>query len=92
MVKRIKHSLEYLIDKSLRNKASEKEENLLTDFALNEYQESKWDEDLMGNSQEVSQNIYEGIQFRIGKENLQTVLKIYSCCQYSFSCWFRIFL
>lgn len=68
MVKRIKHSLEYLIDKSLRNKASETEENLLTDFALNEYQESKWDENLMGNSQEVSQNIYEGIQFRIGKK------------------------
>lgn len=68
MVKRIKHSLEYLIDKSLRNKASEKEENLLSDFALNEYQESKWDENLMGNSNMVSQNIYEGIQFRTGKK------------------------
>lgn len=68
MVKRIKHSLEYLIDKSLRNKASEKEENLLNDFALNVYQESKWDESLMGNPHMVSQNIYEGIQFRIGKK------------------------
>ncbi|WP_163401388.1 FecR family protein [Flavobacterium fluviatile] len=68
MVKKIKHSLEYLIDKSLRKQASETEENLLTNFALNEYKTSKWDENLMGNSQEVSQNIYEGIQFRTGKK------------------------
>lgn len=68
MVKRLKHSLEYLIDKSLRNKASDKEENLLSDFAFNEYQESKWDENLMGNPNKVSQNIYEGIQFRTGKK------------------------
>lgn len=68
MVKRIRHSLEYLIDKSLRNKASEAEENLLNDFALNEYQDSKWDENLMGNPNKVSQNIYEGIQFRTGKK------------------------
>lgn len=68
MIKRLRHSLEYLIDKSLRNKASEAEENLLNDFALNEYQDSKWDENLMGNSNEVSQNIYEGIQFRTGKK------------------------
>ena len=38
MVKRLKHSLEYLIDKSSRNKTSESEENLLNDFALSEYQ------------------------------------------------------
>ncbi|MGO4770377.1 FecR family protein [Flavobacterium sp. W22_SRS_FK3] len=68
MVKRIKHSLEYLIDKSMRNKATEAEENLLNDFALNEYQNFKWDENVMGNSNEVSENIYEGIQFRIGKK------------------------
>jgi transmembrane sensor len=68
MVKRLRHNLEYLIDKSLRNKASEAEENLLNDFALNEYQDSKWDENLMGNPNKVSQNIYEGIQFRTGKK------------------------
>ncbi|MBS7229620.1 FecR family protein [Flavobacterium psychroterrae] len=68
MIKRIKHSLEYLVDKSSRNKTSEAEENLLNDFALNEYQNSKWEESSMGNSNEVSQNIYENIQLRIGKK------------------------
>ena len=68
MIKRIKHSLEYLIDKSSRNKTSIAEENLLNDFAFNQYQKSKWDEVSMGNSDEVSQNIYEGIQLRIGKK------------------------
>ena len=68
MIKRIKHSLEYLIDKSAGNKTSEAEENLLNDFALNEYQNSNWDETSMGNSSEVSQNIYENIQLRIGKK------------------------
>ncbi|WP_291148436.1 FecR family protein [Flavobacterium sp. UBA7680] len=65
MIKRIKHSLEYLIDKSSRNKTSEAEENLLNNFALSEYQNSKWDESSMGNSVEVSKNIYDGIQLRI---------------------------
>ncbi|WP_264537287.1 FecR family protein [Flavobacterium sp. N1736] len=68
MIKRIKHSLEYLIDKSSRNRTSEAEENLLNDFALSEYQNSKWDENSMGNSNTVSQNIYEGIQLRIVKK------------------------
>ena len=68
MVKRLKHSLEYLIDKSTRNKTSEAEENLLNDFALSEYQNSKWDENAMGNSTEVSQNIYEGIRLRMEKK------------------------
>ena len=68
MIKRIKHSLEYLIDKSAGNKTSEAEENLLNDFALNEYQNSNWDETSMGNSSEVSQNIYENIQLGIGKK------------------------
>jgi ferric-dicitrate binding protein FerR (iron transport regulator) len=68
MIKRIKHSLEYLIDKSTRNKTSEAEENLLNDFALNEYQNSNWDETSMGNSEAVSQDIYENIQLRIGKK------------------------
>jgi len=68
MIKRLKHSLEYLIDKSTRNKTSEAEENLLNDFALSEYQNSKWDENAMGNSTEVSQNIYEGIQLRMEKK------------------------
>ena len=68
MVKRLKHSLEYLIDKSTRSKTSEAEENLLNEFALSEYQNSKWDENAMGNSTEVSQNIYEGIQLRMEKK------------------------
>ncbi|MGE6353503.1 FecR family protein [Flavobacterium sp. NPDC079362] len=68
MIKRIKHSLEYLVDKSSRNKTSEAEENLLNSFALNEYQNSDWDETSMGNSNQVSQNIYENIQLRIGKK------------------------
>lgn len=68
MIKRIKHSLEYLVDKSSRNKTSEAEENLLNNFALNQYQNSKWDEVTMGSSDEASQNIYENIQLRIGKK------------------------
>jgi hypothetical protein len=68
MVKRIKHSLEYLINKSVQNKTSKAEENLLDHFAYSEYQNSKWDEASMGNSDEVSKNIYESIQTRIGKK------------------------
>ena len=68
MIKRIKHSLEYLIDKSSRNQTSIAEENLLNDFAFTQYQNSKWNEISMGNPDEVSQNIYDGIQLRIGKK------------------------
>ncbi len=68
MIKRLKHSLEYLIDKSARNKTTRAEENLLNNFALSEYQNSNWDETSMGNSNEVSQNIYEGIQLRMEKK------------------------
>lgn len=76
MIKRIKHSLEYLIDKSSRNKTSEAEENLLNDFALNQYQNSNWDETSMGNSDEVAQDIYDNIQLKIGKKkNFHPYLK-----------------
>ena len=76
MIKRIKHSLEHLIDKSSRNKTSLAEENLLNDFAFHQYQNSKWSETAMGNPHEVSQNIYEGIQLRIGKKrNFNPYLK-----------------
>lgn len=68
MIKRIKHSLEYLLDKSSRGKTSLAEENLLNDFAFSEYQNSKWDNDLMGNPEIESQNIYDEIQLRIGKK------------------------
>ncbi|WP_278021228.1 hypothetical protein [Flavobacterium ginsengisoli] len=68
MIKRIKHSLEYLLDKSSRGKTSSAEENLLHDFAFDEYQNSKWDNDLMGNPEIESQNIYDEIQIRIGKK------------------------
>lgn len=68
MIKRIKHSLEYLIDKSSQNKTSITEENLLDDFAFTQYQNSKWNEISMGNPDEVSRNIYEDIQLRIGKK------------------------
>jgi ferric-dicitrate binding protein FerR (iron transport regulator) len=70
MIKRIKHSLEHLADKSSRNRTSEAEENLLNDFALSEYQKSNWDNFSMGNSDEVSKNIYEGIQFRMEKKKI----------------------
>jgi ferric-dicitrate binding protein FerR (iron transport regulator) len=68
MVKRIKHSLERLLDKSSRNKTSRAEEDLLNHFALHEYQNSKWDDASMGSSDEVSKNIYEGIQLRMDKK------------------------
>ncbi|MDQ6471623.1 FecR family protein [Flavobacterium sp. LHD-80] len=72
MIKRIKHSLEHLIDKSSRNKTSIAEENLLNDFAFTQYQKSKWDELSMGNSEEVSQDIYDNIQLHIGKKKTFT--------------------
>jgi transmembrane sensor len=68
MIKRIKHSLEYLLDKSSRGKTSSAEENLLNDFAFSEYQKSKWDNDFMGNPEIESQNMYDEIQLRIGKK------------------------
>jgi len=68
MIRRIKHSLKYLLDKSSRSKTSAAEENLLNDFAFGEYQNSKWNDALMGNPEEVSQNIYDGIQLRIVKK------------------------
>lgn len=70
MIKRIKHSLEYLLDKSSRHKTSRPEEDLLYNFAFSEYQKSKWDESSMGNPDEVSQNIYDNIQLRIGKKKI----------------------
>jgi hypothetical protein len=68
MVKRIRHSLEYLINKSVQNKASKAEENLLDHFAFTAYKNAKWDEASMGNSDEVSKNIYESILLRIEKK------------------------
>jgi len=68
MIKRIKHSLEYLLDKSSREKTSRAEETLLNDFAFSEYQNSKWDESVLGNPEDASQNIYDEIQLRIGKK------------------------
>lgn len=68
MIKRLKHSLEHLIDKSSRNKTSQAEENLLMNFALSEYQKAEWDETSMGDSEEVSKNIYNGIQLRMEKK------------------------
>ncbi|MBF4472910.1 FecR family protein [Flavobacterium sp. HJJ] len=70
MVKRIKHSLEYLIDKSLQKNTSEAEENLLNDFVSNEYKNANWDETAMGSSDEASINIFENIQFRIEKKKI----------------------
>lgn len=70
MVKRIKHSLEYLIDKSSQKRTSEAAENLLNDFASNVYQNSKWDEATMGKADEASRELYQNIQLRI--ENKKT--------------------
>ncbi len=76
MIKRIKHSLEYLLDKSSREKTSQAEETLLNDFAFSEYQNSKWDESVLGNPEDASQNIYDEIQLRIGKKkNFNPYLK-----------------
>ncbi|MFQ6601462.1 FecR family protein [Flavobacterium sp. C3NV] len=68
MVKRIKHSLEYLINKSSRHKTSRAEEDLLHNFTFSEYQKSNWDTTSMGNPDEVAQDIYDNIQIRIGKK------------------------
>ena len=68
MIKRIKHSLEYLIDKSFNKKTTTAEENLLDHFAQSEYQNSKWDDTKMGNSDEASKIIYNNIQYKIEKK------------------------
>lgn len=68
MVKRIKHSLEYLINKSSRHKTSRAEEDLLHNFTFSEYQKSNWDASSMGNPDEVAQDIFNNIQIRIGKK------------------------
>lgn len=68
MIKRIKHGLAYLIDKSAQNKTSKAEENLLDHFAFTEFKKAKWDDASLGNSDEASQNIYKGIQLRIAKK------------------------
>jgi len=76
MVKRIQHSLQHLINKSAAKNTSAAAENLLNDFALNEYQKSKWDDVSMGDSDEASKNIYDGIQLRIeGKKTFSPFLK-----------------
>lgn len=66
MIKRIKHSLEHLIHKSVQNQTTKAEENVLHNFSLNEYQNSQWNTELMGDATEVSKNIYQNIQIRIG--------------------------
>lgn len=69
MIKRIQHSLEYLIHKSAQKKTYEAEENLLNDFALSEYQKANWDDASMGSADEASKDIYRGIQMQIGKKH-----------------------
>lgn len=50
MTKKIKHSLEILIEKSLHKKATKAEEDLLDNFMLCEYRKAKWDTATMGDS------------------------------------------
>lgn len=64
MTKKIKHSLEYLIEKSARKESSEAEEQLLNDFMLSEYQQSEWDTELMG-SKKKGILLYSAIQKRM---------------------------
>ncbi|MGM8361776.1 FecR family protein [Flavobacterium sp. ARAG 55.4] len=48
MTKKIKHSLETLIEKSLQKKATQAEEDLLEGFMLSEYEKTSWEKNLMG--------------------------------------------
>ena len=50
MTKKIKHSLETLIEKSLQKKTTKSEEDLLDRFMLSEYEKASWDKTSMGNS------------------------------------------
>lgn len=50
MTKRIQHSLETLIEKSLQKKTTKAEEDLLDRFMLSEYEKASWDKTSMGNS------------------------------------------
>lgn len=70
MIKRIKHSLEYLIDKSSQNATTEAEENFLEKFTISEYHKSDWDEVNLGKSKTASEKLFKQIQFRIAKKKL----------------------
>lgn len=61
MIKKSKHILGYLIEKSNRKRTSEAEENVLNDFMHSEYKTPEWDTPTMGNKEQVSQKIYAGI-------------------------------
>lgn len=66
MIRKVKHYLEHLIEKSTDKKASEKEEQLLESFVQHEYSNNNnWDEATMGDKEEVSNAIYNTISMSI---------------------------
>jgi len=65
MAKKIKHNLEYLIEKSARKESTKTEETLLNDFMLSEYKNSEWDSSKMGEKEQKGSALYNTITERI---------------------------
>ncbi|WP_232297534.1 FecR family protein [Flavobacterium beibuense] len=69
MIKKVKHYLENLIEKSTDKTASQKEEQLLENFVQHEYSHNNdWDETTMGNKDDVNNTIYGKINDSINSE------------------------
>lgn len=70
MIKKLKHSLENLIEKSEQKKTSNSEEKLLNDFMQSTYDQSEWVEATMGEKNQASEKIYNTIQKHINKKKI----------------------
>ncbi|MDR6968319.1 ferric-dicitrate binding protein FerR (iron transport regulator) [Flavobacterium arsenatis] len=69
MVKKLKHNLESLLEKSEQKKTSNSEEQLLNDFMQSAYEKSEWVE-AMGEKNQASEKIYTSIQKHINKKKV----------------------
>lgn len=80
MIRKVKHSLDYFVEKSFLKKASKAEETVLENFARTQYDKAKWDTDLMGASDEYQKKSWAVIEDRIGRKK---ILKLYT--KYAFA-------
>ncbi|MCV9928569.1 FecR family protein [Flavobacterium sp. LS1R49] len=78
MIKKTKHSLEYLIDKSSKKETTTAEENLLHNFAQSEYDNSEWETSVMGIKEQVSEKIYDNIKNHINQDKTFSIYLKYA--------------
>jgi len=69
MVRKLKHNLESLLEKSEQKKTSNSEAQLLNDFMQSNYEKSEWVE-AMGEKNQASEKIYNAIQKHINKKKV----------------------